>query len=203
MIVEVQTTKSNKESALGHEGKFLSPKFPPDSNTSDSEESEEDEEYKALMKNCPLKVNLTLADLEYLAGSHQKAPGNNESDGSHNTSHCKFNTTSKSPGTSYDLHSGRQCICPEEIVASLLEEENTYSKQKTEETTLKPKVQPFKGIGGLYVKESGDKTLKETVDFNNINEQSRSSLKHEEPNKVFIENGSKCANSLHANLQRM
>lgn len=190
---EVQNTKSNKESALGHEGKFLNPKFPPDSNTSDSEESEQDEEYKALMKNCP-RVKLTLADLEYLAGSHQKVPGNDESDGSQNTSHCKFNTTSKSPKTSNDLHSGRQCICPEEIVASLLEEENTYSKQKPEETTLKPKFQAFKGIGGLYAKESGDKTLKETVDFNNINEQSRSSLKHEEPNRVFIENGSKCAN---------
>lgn len=191
--VEVQNTKSNKESALGHEGKFLNPKFPPDSNTSDSEESEEDEEYKALMKNCP-RVNLTLADLENLAGSHQKVPGNDESDDSQNTSHCKFNTTSKSPKTSNDLRSGRQCICPEEIVASLLEEENTYSKQKPEETTLKPKFQAFKGIGGLYAKESGDKTLKETVDFNNINEQSRNSLKHEEPNKVFIENGSKCAN---------
>ncbi|XP_026638883.1 nucleolar protein 8 isoform X2 [Microtus ochrogaster] len=191
--VEVQNTKSNKESALGHEGKFLNPKFPPDSNTSDSEESEEDEEYKALMKNCP-RVNLTLADLECLAGSHQKVPGNDESDGSQNSSHCKFNTTSKSPKTSNDLHSGRQCICPEEIVASLLEEENTYSRQKTEETTLKPKFQAFKGIGGLYAKESGDKTLKETVDFNNINEQSRSSLKHEEPDRVFIENGSKCTN---------
>lgn len=78
-------------------------------------------------------------------------------------------------------------------MASLLEEENTYSRQKTEETTFKPKFQAFKGIGGLCAKESGEKTLKETVDFNTINEQSRSSLKHEEPDSVFIENGSKCA----------
>uniref|UniRef100_A0A8C8TM36 Nucleolar protein 8 n=2 Tax=Peromyscus maniculatus bairdii TaxID=230844 RepID=A0A8C8TM36_PERMB len=185
--VEVQKTKSNKESAPDHGVKFLNPRFPPDSNISDSEESEEDEEYKALMRNCP-RVNLTLADLEQLAGGQQKVPGeDNESDGPQNANHCKFDTTSKSPKTSYGLSNGRQCICPEEIVASLLEEENTYNKQKPEENTLKPKFQAFKGIGGLYAKESVDKTLKETAAFKSISE-------HEDPNRIFIENGSKCAN---------
>ncbi|KAL1784158.1 nucleolar protein 8 [Sigmodon hispidus] len=189
--VEIQKTKSNNESAPGHGVKFLNPKFPPESDFSDSEESGEDEEYKALMKNCP-RVNLTLADLEQLAGSHQKVPGkDNESDGLQNASH--FDTTSKSSKTSYD-YSGQQCICPEEIVASLLEEENTYSKQKEEENTIKPKFQAFKGIGSLYAKESGDKTLKEIITFNNSEHQS--SLKHEDPNRIFIENGSKCANGL-------
>ncbi|XP_012966133.1 nucleolar protein 8 [Mesocricetus auratus] len=191
--IKVQKTKSNKESALGHGVKFLSPKFPPDSNMSDSEESEEDEEYKALMKNCP-RVNLTLADLEQLAGSHQKVPGkDNDSDDPQNSNHCIFDTDSKSPKTSYDLYNGRQCICPEDIVASLLEEEDNCSKQKPEETTLKPKFQAFKGIGNLYAKESVDKTLKETDAFNNINEH-QSSLKHEDPNRIFIENESECAN---------
>ncbi|XP_051050255.1 nucleolar protein 8 [Phodopus roborovskii] len=197
--VKAQKTKSKEESALGHGVKFPNPKFSPDSNVSDSEESEEDEEYKALMKNCP-RLNLTLADLEQLAGSHWKVPGkDNESDDPENTNHCIFDTNSKIPKTSYDLYNGRQCICPEEIVASLLEEEDTYSKQKPEENTLKPKFQAFKGIGSLYAKESVDKTLKETVAFNNINKH-QSSLKHEDPNRIFIENGSKCANGSSSKL---
>lgn len=194
--IKVQEIKSNKESAPCHGIKFVNPKFPPDSTGSDSEESEEDEEYKALMKNCP-RVSLTLADLEQLASSHQKFPGkDNETNGPQNVSHCKSDTTSKTSG---DLYNGRQCILPEEIVASLLEEENTYSKQKSEENIFKPKFQAFKGIGCLYAKESVDKTLKENIAFNTVSEH-HSSLKQEDHNTSFMENGFKCVNGSSSKL---
>ncbi|XP_055451240.1 nucleolar protein 8 isoform X1 [Psammomys obesus] len=196
--IKVQKTKINNESAPHHRVKFLNPVFPPDSDVSDSEESEEDEEYKALMKNCP-RLSLTLADLEQLAGSHQKVPGKDENSGPQNTNHCKFDTTSKSPKTSGDVYDGRQCILPEEIVASLLEEESTCSKQKPEENTLKPKFQAFTGIGCLYAKDSVGKTLKETVAVSTVNEH-QNSLKHEVPNRSFIENGSTCANGSSSKL---
>lgn len=196
--IKVQETKSNKESALCHGVKFVNPKFPPDSNDSDSEESEEDEEYKTLMKNCP-RVSLTLADLEQLAGSHRKFPEKDtETNDPQNVSHCKFDTTSKSSKTSGDLHNGRQCILPEEIVASLLEEENTYSKQRSEENILKPKFQAFKGIGCLYAKESVDKTLKENIAFSTVSEH-HSSLKQED-HSSFMENGFKCVNGSSSKL---
>ncbi|GAB1298165.1 Nucleolar protein 8 [Apodemus speciosus] len=195
-IKKVQEIKSNKESAPCHGIKFVNPKFPPDSTGSDSEESEEDEEYKALMKNCP-RVSLTLADLEQLASSHQKIPGKgSEIKGPQNVSHCKSDITSKTSG---DLYNGRQCILPEEIVASLLEEENTYSKQKSEENILKPKFQAFKGIGCLYAKESMDKTLKENIAFNTVSEH-HSSLKQEDHNTSFMENGFKCVNGSSSKL---
>lgn len=197
--VKVQGTKSNKESAPCHGIKFVNPKFPPDSNSSDSEESEEDEEYKILMKNCP-RVSLTLADLEQMAGSHQKFSGKDtETNGPQNVSHCKFDTTSKSSKTSGDLYNGRQCILPEEIVASLLEEENSYSKQKSEENILKPKFQAFKGIGCLYAKESVDKTLKENTAFSTVSEH-HSSLKQEDHSRSFMENGFKCVNGSSSKL---
>lgn len=198
--IKVQGINSNKESALCHGVKFVNPKFPPDSSGSDSEESEEDEEYKVLMENCP-RVSLTLADLEQLAGSHRKFPGkDSETNGPQNDSHCKFDTTSKNPKTSGDLYNGRQqCILPEEIVASLLEDENTYSKQKSEEDILKPKFQAFKGIGCLYAKESVDKTLKENIAFNTGGGH-HSSLKHEDHNRSLMENGSKCVNGSSSKL---
>ncbi|XP_031214113.1 nucleolar protein 8 isoform X2 [Mastomys coucha] len=194
--IKVPEIKSNQEPALCHGVKFVNSKFPPDSNGSDSEESEEDEEYKALMKNCP-RVSLTLADLELLAGSHQKFPGkDSETNGPQN---CKFDTTSKSSKTCGDLYHGRQCILPEEIVASLLAEESTCSKQKSEENILKPKFQAFKGIGCLYAKESVDKTLKKNIAFNTVSEHHRS-LKHKDHNRSFMENGFKCVNGSSSKL---
>ncbi|XP_034366345.1 nucleolar protein 8 isoform X3 [Arvicanthis niloticus] len=195
--IKVQEINSNKESAPCHGVKFVNPKFPPDSSDSDSEESEEDEEYKALVENCP-RVSLTLADLEQFAGSRQKFPGkDSETNGPQNVSHCKIDTTSKSSKTSGD--NGRQCILPEEIVASLLEDENSYSKQKSEENILKPKFQAFKGIGCLYAKDSVDKTLKENMAFNTVSEH-HSSLKQEDHNRSFMENGFKCVNGSSSKL---
>ncbi|XP_029411911.1 nucleolar protein 8 isoform X2 [Nannospalax galili] len=192
--IKLQKAKNSEELTLSHGVKSLNHKSPSDSSSSDSEKSEGEEEYKALMKNCP-RLSLTLADLEKLASNHQEIPGKDESDGLQTPKHYKSDRVSKSPKTPHGLHSSRQCIHPEEIVASLLEEENTYSKQKPEGNNLKPKFQEFKGIGCLYARESVDKTVKENDIFNNITEH-QSSLKPEDPDSISLENRSKCANGL-------
>ncbi|XP_012669537.1 nucleolar protein 8-like, partial [Otolemur garnettii] len=185
--------RKNVKSALGYGVKPLSLKSPPDSSSSEDADSaselavsEEDEEYNAIMKNC-LRVNLTLADLEQLAGSDLKVQNEDtKSNSPKSIAHCKSDRASKSPDS---LHRGRQCIHPEEIVASLLEGENSYCKQKTEENILKPKFQAFRGIGCLYEKESTKKSLKENVINGDWN-----SFKHKDPMSISTESDSTYAN---------
>uniref|UniRef100_A0A8C9LMY9 Nucleolar protein 8 n=1 Tax=Piliocolobus tephrosceles TaxID=591936 RepID=A0A8C9LMY9_9PRIM len=199
--IKLQKRKSNVESALGHGLKSLNCKSPSNSSSSEDADSaseladcEGDEEYNAMMKNC-LRVNLTLADLEQLAGSDLKVPnGDTESDGPETTTQCKFDRGSKSPKAPTCLRRGRQCIHPEEIVASLLEgEENTCGKQKPKENNLKPKFQAFKGVGCLYEKESMKKSLKDNVASSNINKD-QNSMKHEDPSIIPMEEGSPYVN---------
>ncbi|XP_045228915.2 nucleolar protein 8 isoform X3 [Macaca fascicularis] len=198
--IKLQKRKSNVESALGHGLKSLNRKSPSNSSSSEDADSaseladsEGDEEYNAMMKNC-LRVNLTLADLEQLAGSDLKVPnGDTESDGPETTTHCKFDRGSKSPKAPTCLRRGQQCIHPEEIVASLLEGENTCGKQKPKENNLKPKFQAFKGVGCLYEKESMKKSLKDNVASNNINKD-QNSMKHEDPSIISMEDGSPYVN---------
>uniref|UniRef100_A0A2K5MFQ3 Nucleolar protein 8 n=1 Tax=Cercocebus atys TaxID=9531 RepID=A0A2K5MFQ3_CERAT len=199
--IKLQKRKSNVESALGHGLKSLNRKSPSNSNSSEDADSaseladsEGDEEYNAMMKNC-LRVNLTLADLEQLAGSDLKVPnGDTESDGPETTTQCKFDRGSKSLKAPTCLRRGQQCIHPEEIVASLLEgEENTCGKQKPKENNLKPKFQAFKGVGCLYEKESMKKSLKDNVASNNINKD-QNSMKHEDPSIISMEDGSPYVN---------
>uniref|UniRef100_A0A2I3RS46 Nucleolar protein 8 n=1 Tax=Pan troglodytes TaxID=9598 RepID=A0A2I3RS46_PANTR len=142
----LQERKGNVESALGHGLKALNRKSPSRSNSnedadsaSELADSEGDKEYNAMMKNR-LRVNLTLADLEQLAGVSDE---DTESDGPETTTQCKFDRGSNSPKTPTGLHGCRHCICPEDTVASLLE---------GEESTCE--FQVFKGVGCLY--EKGD-----------------------------------------------
>lgn len=186
---KVQKRKNNKQSALSHGVKPINHDPLSDSSSRDNEESEGDEEYKAMIKNCPC-VNLTLADLEQLASSNLEVPKDTESSGPQPTVTCKFARASKSPKTSRGIYTGKQCICPEEILASLLKEENTCGKQKPQEDK-KPKFQAFKGIGCLYGKESVKNTL--NIASNRINEN-QGSLKHEDSNSISIENGLPHAN---------
>uniref|UniRef100_F6TE78 Nucleolar protein 8 n=1 Tax=Macaca mulatta TaxID=9544 RepID=F6TE78_MACMU len=198
--IKLQKRKGNVESALGHGLKSLNRKSPSNSSSSEDADSaseladsEGDEEYNAMMKNC-LRVNLTLADLEQLAGSDLKVPnGDTESDGPETTTQCKFDRGSKSPKAPTCLRRGQQCIHPEEIVASLLEGENTCGKQKPKENNLKPKFQAFKGVGCLYEKESMKKSLKDNVASNNINKD-QNSMKHEDPSIISMEDGSPYVN---------
>ncbi|KAM6159645.1 nucleolar protein 8 [Erethizon dorsatum] len=187
---KVQKRKDNKESALSHGMKPLNRKSPSDSSSSDNEESEGDEEYETMMKNCP-RVNLTLADLEQLAGSNLETPEDTESSDPQTTTSCKSDRAAKSPKTPRGIYTGKQCISPEEILASLLEEENTYGEQKPKEDKKKPTFQAFKGVGCLYGKESVKKTL--NTASNNISEE-QSSSKHVDFNSISIENGLPHAN---------
>lgn len=179
-----QKRKKSKESALSHGVKPFNCKSPSDSGSSDSEESERDREYKAMMKNC-CHVNITLADLQQLASSSLEVPEDTENSGPQTTTSCKFDRASKSPKTPRGTYRGRQCICPEEILASLLEEENTCGKQKPKGDNKKPKFQAFKGVGCLYGKESVKKPWNSA---SNVNEE-QSSLKHQDSRDISIENG--------------
>uniref|UniRef100_A0A8C0HWX5 Nucleolar protein 8 n=1 Tax=Balaenoptera musculus TaxID=9771 RepID=A0A8C0HWX5_BALMU len=196
--IKVQKRK-NKEIALSHRIKPLSCESPIESSSSEdadsvseSTESEGDKEYNTMMKNC-LHMNLTLADLEQLAGSNQEAPKEDTENNGQKTT-AKSDRASKSHRTPGGLHKGQQCIHPEEIVASLLEgKENTHGKQEPKENTLKPKFQAFKGVGCLYGKESVKKSLKESVASNNINEDHKS-LKLEDPRNMSMKKWSLYAN---------
>ena len=81
------------------------------------------------MENC-LRVDLTLADLEELAGGNQEAPKEKtEGNGQETTAQC--DRASKSQRTPGDLRRGQHCSHPEEAAASLLEgKENPRGKQK-------------------------------------------------------------------------
>uniref|UniRef100_U3BA08 Nucleolar protein 8 n=1 Tax=Callithrix jacchus TaxID=9483 RepID=U3BA08_CALJA len=204
--IKVQKRKSNVESALSHGLKLPNRKSPSHSSSSEGADSaseladsEGDKEYNAMMKNC-LRVNLTLADLEQLAGSDLKVPNEDtESDGPV-TTQGKFDRVSKIPKAPTGLRRGRQCIHPEEILASLLEgEENTPGKQKPKENNLKPKFQAFKGVGCLYEKESMKKSLKDNVASNNINKDQKF-MKHEDPSIISMEDGPPHVNGLSGEL---
>uniref|UniRef100_A0A2K5QN83 Nucleolar protein 8 n=1 Tax=Cebus imitator TaxID=2715852 RepID=A0A2K5QN83_CEBIM len=195
--IKVQKRKSNVESALGHGLKLPNRKSPSHSSSSEDADSaseladsEGDKEYNATMKNC-LHVNLTLADLEQLAGSDLKVPNEDtESDGPV-TTQGKFDRGSKIPKAPTGLRRGRECIRPEEILASLLEgEENTPGKQKPKENNLKPKFQAFKGM---------KKSLKDSVASNNINKDQKF-MKHEDPSIISMEDGSPYVNGLSGEL---
>lgn len=184
---KVQKSKTNVELAISHGVKHLSCKSLSNSSSSEdaasrSESAKSEEgEGKAMMENC-LQVTLSLADLGHLAGSDLKAPKeDSESHDWETTSKC--DRASKCSGTSGGLHRSQQCIFPEEIVASLLEEEeNTPGNQKPKENNLKLKFRAFKGVGCLYGKQAVKKSLKENVISSNEH-----SLKLEDPTSTSME----------------
>ncbi|XP_025747515.1 nucleolar protein 8 isoform X2 [Callorhinus ursinus] len=149
---------------------------------SESAEPSGDEDYDSMMENCPC-VRLTLAGLEQLAGGVLQASEEDpESSGQETTTKCD-----RTPGGPH--RAAQPCICPEDIVAALLEgEENTCGKQKPKGNNLKPKFQAFKGVGCLYGKESIKKPLKEIVASDNIN-KGQNSLKLD-PSSMSMEKGS-------------
>ncbi|XP_004685103.1 PREDICTED: nucleolar protein 8 [Condylura cristata] len=186
----IKVQKRNNVKVATHQGaKPLDCKSPIASGSKDADSVSEsaesiDEEYSAMMKNC-LRVNLTLADLEQLAGRKLEAPGEDTEVSVEETT-AIFNRASKNPRTPSGFHRGRRCIQPEEIVASLLEgEENIVGKQKPKEGNLKSKFQAFKGIACLYGKELTKKSLKEGVAANNINKD-QDSVKLEESCSISL-----------------
>ncbi|XP_054981975.1 nucleolar protein 8 isoform X2 [Sorex araneus] len=156
---------------------------------SESETSAGEEEYNAMMKNC-LRVNLTLADLQEMAGRDSETPREGAQGNGQETTTAR-NRPSKGPKAPSGGRRGQRCVNPEEIVASLLEEESSYAVQKPKENNFKPKFQAFKGIGCLYEKHSENKSLKESVATNSsINKES---LKLEGPSDIPLERVSSSA----------
>ncbi|XP_036275995.1 nucleolar protein 8 isoform X2 [Pipistrellus kuhlii] len=183
---KVQKSKTNEELAISHGGKSLSNSSSSEDAASQSESAESEVgDYNAMMDNC-LQVTLSLADLGHLAGSDLKAPKDPESHGWETTSQC--DRASKSHGTSVGRHRSRQCIYPEEIVASLLEEENALGKQKPKENNLKLKFQAFRGVGCLYGKQPVRKSLEENIASSNVHKNEHS-LKLEDPTSMSMEKG--------------
>uniref|UniRef100_A0A2K6APU3 Nucleolar protein 8 n=1 Tax=Macaca nemestrina TaxID=9545 RepID=A0A2K6APU3_MACNE len=167
--IKIQKRKSNVESALGHGLKPLNHKSPSQCSSGDDADSASE-----------------LADSEG-DKEYNKVPNEDtESDGPETMTQCKFNRGFKSPNTPTGLHRRRQCICPEDIVASLLEgEESTCGKQKPKKNNLKPKFQVFKG---------GD-----NVASNNINKD-QNSMKHVDPSIISMEDGSPYVNGFSGEL---
>ncbi|XP_058528544.1 nucleolar protein 8 [Ochotona princeps] len=184
--INVRKRKSNIKPALSNGPEHLKHKLSPDSSSSEdvgsASESEGDEEYNTIMRNCP-RLSLTLADLEQMAACDTQITEEDTESKSPETTTCsKMNKAPRSPRTPRGLCRGRQCINPEEIVASLLEE-SSCDKQKPKEN-FKPKFQAFKGIGSLYGEESENKSLKDSPASNNKN---RSSSK-QESSSISVEN---------------
>ncbi|XP_022368424.1 nucleolar protein 8 isoform X1 [Enhydra lutris kenyoni] len=191
--VKAQKRKTNPERAVSPRVTAHCSSREDAGSTSESAESAGDEEYNAMMRNC-LHVQLTLADLEQLAGSNLQVPEEDPESGGDGQE-----TTTKCDRTPGGLHRARPCICPEDIVAALLEgEENTCGKQKPKEDNVKPKFQAFKGVGCLYGKESIKKPLKESVASDNINKD-QNSLKLD-PGSMSMEKGSPPANGSSSKL---
>ncbi|XP_006876826.1 PREDICTED: nucleolar protein 8 [Chrysochloris asiatica] len=148
----------------------------------ESAESEKDKEYRAMMKNS-VRVSLTLADLEKLCCSDAETLKEiTESDSQETTTCCQFDQASKIHKIPDNPRIGRQCVHPEEIVASLLKGKKICNKQKPKEN----KFQAFKGISSLYGKESRKISLKEGVVSNSINED-QNSLKPEDSSSFSME----------------
>ncbi|KAM9207112.1 nucleolar protein 8 isoform 1-T1 [Dugong dugon] len=201
--IKIQNRKKRVELAVSNGVRFLNCKSPSGSSNSEdansvseSAESEGDEEYNAMMKNC-LRVSLTLADLEHLGCSDAEAPKEStDSNSQETTTCCQFVRASRSLKTPDSSHRGKQCIHPEDIVASLLEgEKNICSKQKPKEN----KFQAFKGIGSLYGKESRQNSSKEGIASNNINKD-QNSLKLQDSSSISVEKRSSFADGLSREL---
>lgn len=117
----------------------------------DTSESEEDEDYETMMQNC-YRLDLTLKDLERLAGEKMET-SDDEADGNQSNAQCKtkespVSKTNNIPKISRDNATAKKTICPEEIVSAILEEESS-DEERFPQKRSHLKVQPFRGIGPL------------------------------------------------------
>ncbi|KAM6216139.1 nucleolar protein 8 [Rhynchocyon petersi] len=147
--------------------------------------SERDKVYNTMMESCP-HLNLTLANVKQLDCPHAEAlKENTKSHIQETDSCCQFVRTSESLKNPVSARRGKQCIHPEEIIASLLEGRNICHKQKPKED----KFQAFKGIGSLYGKETRKNSRNVGVAADSMGKDPNS-LKHDDPNNNFMGKGS-------------
>lgn len=199
---KVQKRSNNTEWAVNQETKLPGCKSPSNYSSSDDADSKSesensaDEEYNAMMRNCP-QLTLTLADLEKLADRNSEPPVEDTQGNVQETTTIHRDSKSPRPPNSVRGRS-QQCVHPEEIVASLLEEENTCVVPKPKENKLKPKFKAFRGIGCLYEEQSVNKSLKENVATNSINKD-QNSLKLKDSSGMSMQKISSHANDSTSN----
>ncbi|XP_067424186.1 nucleolar protein 8 isoform X2 [Emydura macquarii macquarii] len=130
----------------------------------EASESEIDSDYEDIMQNC-YRLDLTLNELEALVtASIESSDGDIE--GKQRDSQCKIKDDVKDDDTkdctkSFKIASTtKKYINPEDIVASILEGEES-DDEKPVKNTSSLKFQPFRGIGSLCGNENFEELTKE------------------------------------------
>ncbi|OXB58179.1 hypothetical protein ASZ78_006951 [Callipepla squamata] len=121
---------------------------------SEEEESEISSDYETMMQNC-YRLDLTLDDLKALAA--EKSETSVEELGSRQSSsqcsikeNAKGNVTCKPKLSKSPPAIEKKCICPEDIVAAILDgEENADNESSKGQNNSCLKYQPFRGMGSL------------------------------------------------------
>ncbi|XP_059572034.1 nucleolar protein 8 isoform X1 [Alligator mississippiensis] len=128
---------------------------------SEANESESDSFYENLMQNC-YHLDLTLDDLKDLATiSTEISEENTESKLS--IGQCKSDIINN---IIYEIApSVKNKINPEDIVAAILEGEESPEEMKPMKNTSGLKYQPFRGIGSLCENEPFEELTKESLNF--------------------------------------
>ncbi|KAM3847780.1 nucleolar protein 8 isoform 2-T3 [Vipera latastei] len=118
---------------------------------SDTSESEGDEDYESMIQSG-FRLDLTLEDLEKLAGeSSEDSEEDNEilqRTIQPQTNYCPGSKTGTAPEKPTISTTSKKCICPEEILAAILKEESS-DKDDLKRKQAKVNIQPFKGLGSL------------------------------------------------------
>ncbi|XP_050760417.1 nucleolar protein 8 isoform X2 [Gymnogyps californianus] len=131
-----------------------------ESSYSESEkwESEVTSDYESMMQNC-YRLDLTLGDLKALASENTGTPVE-ESDSTQSSSqrsveeNPKGNVVNKTKLSKFRPAVKKKCICPEDVVAAILaEEENADEESSKGQNNSRLKYQPFRGMGSLCEKE--------------------------------------------------
>ncbi|NXA45229.1 NOL8 protein, partial [Nothocercus julius] len=168
------TTCNLKEEKIGREAKKRKSKIPvsqgttvnhtnktraSESSYSESEELESDTSsvYESMMQNC-YRLDLTLDDLKALATENTDTSVE-DADNTQSSSECSIEENAKGNVTCNKKHckippSLKKCVCPDDIVAALLEgEENANEENVKEKNNSSLKYQPFRGMASLCEKE--------------------------------------------------
>ncbi|XP_021265156.1 nucleolar protein 8 isoform X2 [Numida meleagris] len=173
-------THSLREEDVESEGKMRKPRIsallstavsstekPSNSESSYSESEEEESEissdYESMMQNC-YRLDLTLDDLKALAAEKSETSVE-ELDSVQSSSLCsikesaKGNVVCKPKLSKIPPAVTKKCICPEDIVAAILDgEENADEESSKGQNNSCLKYQPFRGMGSLCKELTKDST---------------------------------------------
>ncbi|XP_077181835.1 nucleolar protein 8 isoform X2 [Paroedura picta] len=153
-VIRQQSRDANK-STLKRDDSYLA-----------TSESEGDEDYETMMKNC-YRLDLTLEDLERLADENAESTDDdsegNPTDAQSKTNEFPVSNTKNTSRTHTGSPTTKKCICPEEILAAILKEESADEENPKKENT-QLKVQPFRGIGSLSKIETIKKVNKDELE---------------------------------------